>query len=80
MRHMMLCVGSYKWVDDYAKHNGFPNHQAGAAMIAVIDHNAKTLEGFITMTDDLDLGIQILNFRRDNGKRAKPDVGLLPGR
>lgn len=64
-------VGSYKWVDSYAKHNGFPNYQSGAAMIAIIDPNAKTPEEFIHMTDDLKTGVVILDAKRQSKRAPK---------
>jgi len=57
-----LCrVGSYKWCDTYALHNGFHDYQSAPCLMAVIDPDAENEADLVFVTADLNRGVRELN-------------------
>jgi len=59
------CRG-YKWIDEYAVHNGFNQQQNGAAILTLINPAAKTAASTIMAFADVEEGADYLRYLRRN--------------
>lgn len=59
----LLRVRGYKWMDDYADHHGFGEHQYGASAVAVIDPAGDKMNA-VTCFMDPEEGLDFLRFKR----------------
>lgn len=54
----------YKYLDDYADHLGHHSQQEGAAIMTIIDPNAKSASGFVQCFADPEEGAEFLKWKR----------------
>ncbi len=64
-----LQVASYKLYDRYARDKGFRDQHVSPAVLTIIDPNAKTPAGFVTVMHDVDTGVDFLGWRRKQWAR-----------
>lgn len=56
--------GSYKWFDQHAVNNGFPNYQDAPAMCAVVDPETENVNPIVFVSDDMEFALDMLSFLR----------------
>lgn len=60
----LVRLGSYKTHDDFAQAKGFIDGPGLPAMLALVNPGAKTSAGYVTIYEDLEQGVDILNYWR----------------
>lgn len=64
-----LQVASYKLYDRFARDKGFRDQHVSPAVLTIIDPNAKTPAGFVSVFHDVDTGVDFLGWRRKQWAR-----------
>jgi len=60
----LIRLRGYKFLDEYARRNGFPEQQEGCAVLTVIDPNAEMGSGFVHPFTDIEQGAEFLAWLR----------------
>lgn len=60
----LLRVRGFKHMDDYARRHGFADESEGAAILTIIDPNAKSRSAFVRVEMDVEAGVEYLEWLR----------------
>ncbi len=67
----LIRVRGYKWLDHYARQNGYDSSQSGAAIMTIFNPAAKDPAGRIMAFSDIEAGVAVLRVLRGEQAPAK---------
>lgn len=63
-------AGSYKWFDQHAVNNGFPNYQDAPAIALIIDPDSEENNPIVHVSDNIPQAMEYLTFLREKRNHA----------